>query len=79
MKGSLTGEIMYEIINYSKKGIVHNYKGLNIHIKNVFRERPENLELISEKILESGVRELISNGILYKVKKGKLLYNSERK
>ncbi|UUX92640.1 hypothetical protein [Methanoplanus endosymbiosus] len=60
---------MYEIINYSKKGIVHNYKGLNIHIKNVFRERPENLELISEKILESGVRELISNGILYKVKK----------
>ncbi|EHQ36067.1 HEAT repeat domain-containing protein [Methanoplanus limicola] len=69
MEGSLAGEIIYEIINYSKKGIIHNYKGLNIHIQRVFRERPENLSLISKELTDRAVRELISSGVLYKTKK----------
>lgn len=69
MEGSLAGEIIYEIINYSKKGIIHNYKGLNIHFQRVFRERPENLALISKELTDRAVRELISSGLLYKTKK----------
>lgn len=69
MEESTPGEIIYEIINYSKKGIIHNYKGLNTHFQKQYMDRSRYTEIISEEILENGVRELIKSGLLHKTGK----------
>lgn len=69
MERSLTGEIIYEIINYSGKGIIHNYNGLNTHFQEKYRDSSQYKNHPSEEILKNAVNELVRDGILHKIKK----------
>ncbi len=71
MEGSLIGEMIYDIINYSGKGIIHNYKELNIHFQEKYRDRDyaKCKVHLSEEMLKNAVNELVRVGILHKIKK----------